>query len=436
MLWIHGGAFTGGFGSDPLFDGGNLASRGDVVVVTINYRLGTLGFLALDDDVTNGNFGIADQIVALDWVLDHIRDFGGDPARITIFGQSAGGAAIRALMASPKARGKFAGAIPMSSLGGLSYGASYAKYFSIEEQVDIAGNTVLRTANCTDAKSKVDCLRRVPAEKLDFGARFLVVDGKYITSDELQLNGDPLDVHLMMGITAEDGLPFLVFPQNGTVPDTTSWLGSQGLPDPPRALFPPMNTTNVTRAALGVGARLATDAMFRCIDQATVYAGLESGVLGSKVYYYEFDRTYQTPEWPRLDICQAPKTKKYPNGNPESLVNNLRCHSGELLPLFGNLARQGLPFRDEYDLPWQQYIVDTFTSFARTYNPNPDRDFLRARGFDSTLEALEKSGPWEPAVKGDMKIRSIGWPVKNDMVGNFRDLEQCKWLKMPLGFYI
>ncbi|TDZ18654.1 Para-nitrobenzyl esterase [Colletotrichum orbiculare MAFF 240422] len=233
MLWIHGGAFTGGFGSDPLFDGGNLASRGDVVVVTINYRLGTLGFLALDDDVTNGNFGIADQIVALDWVLDHIRDFGGDPARITIFGQSAGGAAIRALMASPKARGKFAGAIPMSSLGGLSYGASYAKYFSIEEQMDIAGNTVLRTTNCTDAKSKVDCLQRVPAEKLDFGARFLVVDGKYITSDELQLNGDPLDVHLMMGITAEDGLPFLVFPQNGTVPDTTSWLGSQGLPDPP-----------------------------------------------------------------------------------------------------------------------------------------------------------------------------------------------------------
>lgn len=65
MLWIHGGAFTGGTGSDPTFDGGNLASRGDVVVVTVNYRLGTLGFLALDDGKTNGNYGLADQITAL-----------------------------------------------------------------------------------------------------------------------------------------------------------------------------------------------------------------------------------------------------------------------------------------------------------------------------------------------------------------------------------
>lgn len=66
MFWIHGGAFTGGTGNDPTFDGGNMASRGDVVMVAINYRLSTLGFLALDDDVTKGNFGIADQINALE----------------------------------------------------------------------------------------------------------------------------------------------------------------------------------------------------------------------------------------------------------------------------------------------------------------------------------------------------------------------------------
>ncbi|GKT95471.1 alpha/beta hydrolase [Colletotrichum tofieldiae] len=104
MFWIHGGALTGGFGN--------------VVVVTINYRLGTLGYLALDDGETNGNFGLADQILALDWVREHIRDFGGDPNKITIFGQSAGAASVRAMMASPKASGKFAAAIPMSNLGG------------------------------------------------------------------------------------------------------------------------------------------------------------------------------------------------------------------------------------------------------------------------------------------------------------------------------
>jgi carboxylesterase type B len=66
LFWIHGGAFTGGTGNDPTFDGGNIASRGDVVMVAINYRLSTLGFLALDDGVTKGNFGLADQINALD----------------------------------------------------------------------------------------------------------------------------------------------------------------------------------------------------------------------------------------------------------------------------------------------------------------------------------------------------------------------------------
>ena len=106
MFWIHGGAFTGGTANDPTFDGGNIASRGDVVMVAINYRLSTLGFLALDDGVTKGNFGFADQINALDWVRNNIQDFGGDPDRITIFGQSAGAASVRAMLASPKSIGK------------------------------------------------------------------------------------------------------------------------------------------------------------------------------------------------------------------------------------------------------------------------------------------------------------------------------------------
>ena len=103
MFWIHGGAFTGGTGSDATNDGGNLAARGDVVVVNINYRLSTLEFLALNDGVTKGNFGLADMITALKWTNENIRAFGGDPSRITIFGQSAGVAATRALLASPPA---------------------------------------------------------------------------------------------------------------------------------------------------------------------------------------------------------------------------------------------------------------------------------------------------------------------------------------------
>ncbi|KAK2050722.1 carboxylesterase, partial [Colletotrichum somersetense] len=435
MFWMHGGAFTSGFGSDPLFDGGNLASRGDVVVVTINYRLGNLGYLALDDGETNGNFGLADQILALDWVRENIRDFGGDPSRITIFGQSAGAASVRAMMASPKASGKFAAAILMSNLGGIAYGESYSKYYSIEDQLELVGDDILRTTKCTNATSQVKCLRKVPVGSLGAGARYLVNDGVYLTTDELNLKGGPLNVHVLMGIASEDGLPFLSFPRNRTVVNNTQWLTSQGLPAPPPRLFPPIETRNKTRAAFGVGAQLATDAMFRCIDQATVFAGLDSGVLGSRVYYYELERTYQTPEWPKIDLRQASKSKAHPAGDPESPVDNLRCHSGELLPVFGNIVRQGDPLRDEYDLPWEQYLLDAFTSFARTYDPNPEKGFLKARGSESTLRALEQS-PWEPAVKDEMKMKRIDWPVDGDMTRDFKDLEQCKFLGLPLDYYI
>ena len=95
MVWVHGGGFTGGSGAMPLYSGGRLATRGDVVVVTVNYRLGVLGFLAhpdLADEESGaaGNWGLLDQVAALRWVQDNIEAFGGDPATVTVFGESAG----------------------------------------------------------------------------------------------------------------------------------------------------------------------------------------------------------------------------------------------------------------------------------------------------------------------------------------------------------
>ena len=103
MVWIHGGAFAIGSGSQALYNGSTLARRGDVVVVTVNYRLGPLGFLRLAD-LTNGkipaggNEGILDQIAALQWVRDNIAEFGGDPGNVTIFGESAGGMSVGTLL--------------------------------------------------------------------------------------------------------------------------------------------------------------------------------------------------------------------------------------------------------------------------------------------------------------------------------------------------
>ena len=120
MVWVHGGSFMTGTGSSGLYRGGQLARTEDVVVVTINYRLGLLGFLAhpaLDEPgqtwldgrewTGSGNWGLADQVAALVWVRDHIAEFGGDPGNVTLFGESAGGMSVSALLAAPAAAGLF-----------------------------------------------------------------------------------------------------------------------------------------------------------------------------------------------------------------------------------------------------------------------------------------------------------------------------------------
>ena len=118
MVWIHGGGFTSGSGSVFLYRGGQLTRNGDVVVVTINYRLGALGFLGhrglADPDGLVGNWGLHDQVAALQWVRDHIAQFGGNPDLVTIFGESAGGFSVASLMGTPSASGLFRRAIVQS----------------------------------------------------------------------------------------------------------------------------------------------------------------------------------------------------------------------------------------------------------------------------------------------------------------------------------
>jgi para-nitrobenzyl esterase len=124
LVWIHGGAFLLGSGSQMLYDGAALARRGDVVVVTINYRLGAFGFLRLRDRFgqrlpATGNEGLLDQVAALTWVRDEIAAFGGDPDQVTIFGESAGSMSCATLLGLPRARGLFHRAILQS--GGANF---------------------------------------------------------------------------------------------------------------------------------------------------------------------------------------------------------------------------------------------------------------------------------------------------------------------------
>ena len=141
LVWIHGGAFRQGSGASPLYDGARLASRGDVVVVTINYRLAALGFLSHPDVAVDGgpsgNWGLLDQVEALRWVRDNAAAFGGDPGNVTIFGESAGGASVLLLCTMPSARGLFHKAAAQS---GAILGLSPAKAIECAERLaDAAG---------------------------------------------------------------------------------------------------------------------------------------------------------------------------------------------------------------------------------------------------------------------------------------------------------
>jgi para-nitrobenzyl esterase len=119
LVWLHGGGFTGGAGSQSIYDGSSLVGRGDVVLVNVTYRLGILGWLPLrafagEEGGVAGNFGLLDQVAALRWVRDNAAAFGGDPQNVTIFGESAGAMSVGALLGCPEARGLFRGAILQS----------------------------------------------------------------------------------------------------------------------------------------------------------------------------------------------------------------------------------------------------------------------------------------------------------------------------------
>ncbi|KAJ5179392.1 hypothetical protein N7492_002602 [Penicillium capsulatum] len=436
MIWFHGGEYRLGSGNDPNFDGGNLASRGDVVVVTVNYRLGTLGFLALDDGETKGNYGLGDQFTALDWVRQHIDEFGGDPSRITIFGQSSGASTGRVMLSSPRSLGKFSGVIMQSNPGGLADGSTYSKYYTIAQEMDVAGHAILHATNCTNVASRIDCLRALPTssilEVIDL-ARYLVVDGHYIQAPELDLFHPPktiANVPMMIGMARDDSAWQIdIHSDNDSIHDVLERLELPSFITPSRE-FPIPAGGDHNLNILNTSSRIDTDATMRCINQATGYAGFTKGVF-SDVYFYEFNRTYQMPEWsPNSPRCEAPVTPDFPHGDPNK--EYFKCHQGEIYYVFGNIQRSGRPLRDQFDLPFEQYVLDAWASFARSGNPNPELGFLKARGYWNTTRQMEMAEPWVPFQQNDYRLRLLQWPSK---MMTLNELDQCRVLNMSLHMY-
>jgi para-nitrobenzyl esterase len=187
MVWIYGGGFREGGSAAPLYDGTELAQRG-VVVVTFNYRLGWLGFLDLpalaaeNPDEPVGNYGLMDQIAALKWVQQNIAQFGGDPANVTIFGESAGGMSVNDMMVSPLARGLFHRAISESGLGLITTPTAEAAQKAAQDfatEHGAGGETGAEQLKDLRALSVYAIVHREP--KIDAAVISPMVDGKVLT---------------------------------------------------------------------------------------------------------------------------------------------------------------------------------------------------------------------------------------------------------------
>jgi para-nitrobenzyl esterase len=195
MVWIHGGGFTNGQAADPLHAGTRLVARGDVVLVTLDYRLGVFGWLHDLDDAEGANVGLADQLLALRWVRENVSAFGGDPTRVTLFGESAGAMSILALMACPDADALFARVILQSgALGGLQ---SAARAREVRTRFAAAvGSDEPERWRALDAATLLDAQLTVgEAVRGDTGrgAWRPVLDGRLVTAGALDAQARPVN---------------------------------------------------------------------------------------------------------------------------------------------------------------------------------------------------------------------------------------------------
>ncbi len=215
-MWIHGGGYVNGYGFEVSMDGDKWAERG-VILVTINYRLGTFGFLShpelTAEQGQSGNYGTMDQIAALRWVHDNIAAFGGDPDRITIFGQSAGAMSVKNLLTSPLSRDLFAGAIIQSG-GGVGLRLLSPTELVSQDFYDLQGKELMDFAGYPDLAA----MRSAPAAEIlsaadkyaaagNRGIRMAPhIDGKVLTQtfDEALYGGTMAPVPVMIGYTKDD----------------------------------------------------------------------------------------------------------------------------------------------------------------------------------------------------------------------------------------
>ena len=356
MVWIHGGAFNSGAGSQGIYDGHDLAQEG-VVVVTINYRLGPLGFLAhplLSEESphgVSGNYGLLDQVAALEWVQENIDAFGGDPDTVTVFGQSAGAISILGLMVSPLAEGLFERAI-VESGPLLDFGLPITGVPTLEE-AEKTGVEISQKLGCDKEEGELAAMREVPAERLVqvassagglFGPVNLLpnVDGYLLpeTPWTAFAAGKQRAVPLLTGINANEGNIFLPPATAQQAQFLASYLYGD-YADEVMALYP-VQTDEGVKAAMD---RLVTQMGFAASARFTAECMEE---VGAPAYLYLFS--------------QVP-----PDARAQALGS---FHGLEILYVFGTLDKVGAQGLTDADYALSEAMMTYWSDFAKSGDPN------------------------------------------------------------------
>jgi para-nitrobenzyl esterase len=353
MVWIHGGGYYAGSGDEPRHDGSVLASKG-VIVVTINYRLGVMGFLAHPEltaesaHKVSGNYGLLDQIAALRWVHDNIAAFGGDAGKVTIFGESAGSLSVSAMVATPLTKGLFARAIGES---GAHFGAPGGTMLPVAlAEGEKRGKEL---AGSMGAKSLAE-LRAVPAAALIKATTpnpsnyWPIVDGYVFPADpwEIYAQGKQNHVALLAGWNSAEAKSMargLSTPEALTAALRKQFPGNE---EAALKAYPVGNDAHQTQLS----------AVALMSDNFIVYSTwkwieMQTATGKAPVYRYLFDHVIPTA------------TGDAPADDPGA------AHATDIEYVFGTMETKKLAWRDS-DRKVSELMSSYWTNFAKTGNPN------------------------------------------------------------------
>jgi len=365
MVWIYGGGFQAGAASEPRQDGAHLAGKG-VVVVSLNYRLGVFGFLAHPELTresgreASGNYGLLDQIAALQWVRRNIAAFGGDPDNVTIFGESAGSMSVSALMTSPLARGLFHRAIGQSGavqLTGGRHGRELSLAAAERRGLDLAaaaGATSLAGLRALPAAE----LLRVATQHPELALR-PILDGYVLPADpgKTWAGGAQARVPLLAGWNADEVRVYQTFGDKR--PTAAAFIAKTRAAFGPRAdavltLYPAENDEQAARSAGDLaGDQFVGYSTWKWLEQQLVTGG------GVPVYRFSFDRAVPVVAGTVI------------NGRPATGADVGAAHASEIVYVFGTLALAApqVPWQPE-DFALSETMQTYWTNFAKTGNPN------------------------------------------------------------------